>query len=62
MTDNRHSHATVILDGKAIPLIGIPRDATLQECHLCHDVFHISQIVLDGKGVPYCRKCHEPKP
>lgn len=40
-----------------IPLIGIPPEATLQECALCHDQFPLQQIQFDEHGQPLCPRC-----
>lgn len=49
-------HATVILDGVEIPLISVPTEATLEECDLCHDLFHISVVRWTGTQI-LCKKC-----
>lgn len=43
-------HATVRVGGYKIPLIGIDRDASQQECEACHESFHLLEVGLcDGK-------------
>jgi hypothetical protein len=50
-------HATIKIDKFTIPLIGIPKDATLDECDLCHDFFSIQDLKLDKTGkFLYCPK------
>jgi len=53
-------HATVRVDGMVLPLIGIPKGATLEECALCHDEFHICDVEWTGKQM-LCKKCREIK-
>lgn len=51
-------HASVRVAGYVIPLIGIPRDATMNECDLCHDVFHIQDLKVNESGNQVlCKKC-----
>lgn len=50
-------HAEVRVGDYTIPLIGIPREATLEECACCHDVFPILEVELDERGRPLCRRC-----
>lgn len=52
-------HATVHIGEYTIPLIGVPVDATQQECSTCHKKVHLSRIILDQNGQPHCDKCHE---
>ena len=40
------THTTVRLGDYTIPLIGVKQTATEEECDLCHDIFHLSQIEL----------------
>ena len=56
-------HATVPIDGMQIPLIGIPQYATLETCDLCHDEFHLSQIMFNGVQFlcPKCRSNNKTK-
>jgi hypothetical protein len=52
-------HATVKISGFEVPMIGIPRDATEQQCDLCHDYYHISGLQWNKAGTqllcPNCR-------
>jgi hypothetical protein len=41
-------HAKVILDGVAIPLIGISPDATQEKCVKCGKAFHLQEIDFNG--------------
>ena len=51
-------HATVKIDKYVIPLIGVPRDATLGQCDCCHDDFHVQDLKLNEAGNQFlCRKC-----
>lgn len=46
-----------------IPLIGIPADATLEECDGCHDLFPLRDLEWTGRQF-LCNKCvksNEPK-
>jgi len=49
-------HATVTRDGYEVPLIGIPAEATLQECDCCHDIFPLREVELTDRGI-LCKKC-----
>lgn len=49
-------HAQVKVDGMLIPLIGIPPDATLEECDLCHDLKPIWELTFNGKQF-LCERC-----
>lgn len=53
-------HATVKIDGKDIPLIGIPESETLDRCDRCGDTFHLSQLQLTNQLL--CQKCRAPTP
>lgn len=49
-------HAIVETQGFKIPLIGIPPDAMLEECELCHDQFPLNKVELTD-GQMLCAKC-----
>lgn len=49
-------HAEVKIGEYTIPLIGIPEDATKDECDLCHKKFYIGDLHLAG-GYFYCEPC-----
>lgn len=49
-------HATVKLDGRDIPLIGVPADATRDRCAACGQTFHLSLLVLHQDKF-ICHKC-----
>lgn len=49
-------HAEVKVDGMLIPLIGIPPDATLEECDLCHDIKPIWELTFNGQQF-LCERC-----
>lgn len=51
-------HATVERDGFRVPLIGIPQNAVLQECDLCHEERPMSEIELVGSQA-LCKKCRQ---
>ena len=50
-------HATIKLGDYTIPLIGVDRTATLEECDLCHDIFSIQAVWLTGTQI-LCEKCY----
>lgn len=53
-------HATIKIDKFIIPLIGVPKDATLEECDCCHEIFAFQDLVLDKTGkFLYCGKCNK---
>ena len=51
-------HATLMIAGYRIPLIGIEPRETLEECDCCHDIFSIQQIQLTGTQF-LCPKCRD---
>lgn len=51
------THAIIIRDGFAVPLIGIPESAVIDECDLCGDVFGTSNLKWDEQGSLLCSKC-----
>jgi formylmethanofuran dehydrogenase subunit E len=53
----KEKHAMVERDGFKVPLIGIPPDAVLQECDLCHDEFPMRQLEITDNGQVLCEKC-----
>lgn len=50
-------HALVEREGFKVPLIGIPPDAVLQECELCHEEKPLRDIELSEAGQMLCGKC-----
>jgi len=56
----RTKHPTVKIGEYTIPLIGLPRDATLQECESCHRQFYIGDIIFTGKKF-LCVRCQQRK-
>jgi hypothetical protein len=50
------SWASVRLGSYRIPLLGVPESATLQECDLCHDLFHLLDVELIDIQI-LCLKC-----
>lgn len=51
-------HATVKIGDYDIPLIGIPPDATLEECDLCGYLFNLRQVQVSENGRQIlCDKC-----
>lgn len=52
-------HATVNLGGMEIPLIGIPPEATLDECDLCHEWWPLHALEISETGQILCRKCRD---
>lgn len=49
--------ASVIIDGERVPLIGVPFDATEQECGVCKRSFHLSEMFLNENGDAKCNTC-----
>ena len=49
-------HAEVRIGDYKIPLIGIPKEATLDICDLCGDTFSIRELEIVGKQL-LCKKC-----
>ena len=58
MTNPTPKHATVTRDGYEVPLIGVPADAVLDLCDLCHDWFPIRELEVTDAGL-LCRRCRE---
>jgi len=54
--DNKH--AMVKVGEYEVPLIGIPKDATLEQCQGCKLYFNFTQIIFDEGGIPYCLRCY----
>jgi len=52
----KEDHALVKIGDMTIPLIGVPIDAGLEECDLCHDLFRLWDIVYNGTQF-LCFKC-----
>ena len=51
-------YATVKIGEFTIPLIGISSAATEDECELCHDIIHISELSWNEEGNQLlCNKC-----
>ncbi len=49
-------HATIKVSGYSIPLIGVPKPSTLEECDCCHDEYRLQEV--ERVGVQWlCRKC-----
>jgi len=51
------NHATVKLGDYLIALIGIPEDAALEQCDLCHDLFPLWEITISLHGLFFCEHC-----
>lgn len=49
-------HADVKIGDYIIPLIGVPQDASLEECDLCHDIFPLREMVISETGHILCPK------
>lgn len=49
-------HAIIEREGFKIPLIGIPPQATIDECDCCHDQFSIRDLEWNGQQL-LCKKC-----
>ena len=52
-------HAHVKIDGVDIPLIGIPKEATMEMCVECGTPTHLQNIRLVLNGDPWCIWCLE---
>ena len=50
-------HAKVERDGFKVPLLGIPPDAVLQECELCHNEYPLRDVEMSKSGQILCNKC-----
>lgn len=55
-------HATVRIGEYTVPLIGIPKEATDDECAKCGRFFHLCDLELNEKGKPICLQCRQAKP
>ncbi len=53
-------HATVKLDGREIPLIGIKPHYTEEVCDGCRQVLHLGDITLEGAKF-LCQSCRTNK-
>jgi len=60
MPMDKPKHATVKVGEYTVPLIGVPEDATQQECETCGQSFHISEIELAANGKACCKRCLPP--
>ena len=58
MSDSKH--AVVEREGFRVPLLGVPPDAVLQECELCHQLFSLREVEWMGTQV-LCVKCRSDK-
>lgn len=52
------TYATVRLDGRDIPLIGIPKEAGEEECDACHQRFKLQDVTF-ALGKFWCQGCLE---
>lgn len=52
------THATIRLDGRDIPLIGIPKEAGEEECDVCHQRFKLQDVTF-ALGKFWCQGCLE---
>ena len=50
-------HAIVEREGFKVPLLGIPPDAVLQECDLCHNEYSLRDVEMTDSGQILCKKC-----
>jgi hypothetical protein len=50
-------HATVVRVGFTVPLIGIPKDAVLDECQMCGRTFPLNKLSFSRKGRLLCKEC-----
>jgi hypothetical protein len=49
-------HATVMIGGAPIPLIGVPREATMETCDICQRGCHLQQVHFNG-NLFICDRC-----
>ncbi len=52
-------HATVRIGEYTVPLIGVPKDATRDECSGCKRMFYIGDLIVDGDFKLLCKTCYE---
>ena len=50
-------HAIVEREGFKVPLLGIPPDAVLQDCELCHNEYSLRDVEMTDSGQILCKKC-----
>jgi hypothetical protein len=55
-TISKPEHAIIKFGGFSIPLIGIPKDAALEDCDCCGDAFYIGDVEWNGRQY-LCKKC-----
>ena len=55
-------HAIVEREGFKVPLLGIPPDAVLQECELCHTEYPLRDVEMSDSGQILCKKCRVAEP
>lgn len=55
-------HAIVEREGFKVPLLGIPPDAVLQECELCHEEYPLRDVEMSATGQILCKKCRVAEP
>lgn len=55
-------HAKVERDGFKVPLLGIPPEAVLQECELCHNEYPLRDVEMTITGQVLCTKCRVEMP
>lgn len=53
-----HEHAEITIGEYKIPLIGIPKDAAMEECDLCHEIEPLQEVIITECGQILCRKCY----
>ena len=53
-------HAIVEREGFRVPLIGVPPDAMMQECELCHKMKPLREVQLGESGQLLCEQCRKP--
>jgi hypothetical protein len=52
-------HAKVKSGEYEIPLIGVPKSATEEECSVCKQFFNLKEIKLDEQCTVYCKECYD---
>ena len=57
--EGKEKHAEVTIGEYTIPLIGLPREVTLEKCDLCYNIVSIQKITITKNGQFLCFECKE---
>ncbi len=52
-------HATVRIGEYTVPLIGVPKNASRDECSKCKRMFYIGDLIADANFKLLCKTCHD---